>query len=103
VQFRPLKEVIISPLTRGVTSGFPRRDAAQGEEIPAAHPTPAGRVSPMPTSVNVNERPIIQDRTIVANEWTISLLIAAVSLAFLLIGVLVGMDPAMDVEQIVGP
>jgi hypothetical protein len=59
----------------------------------------------MPTSVNVNERSIIKDRAIgrLAKEWTMGLLIAAIGLTFLLIGVLVGMGPALDVEQIVGP
>jgi hypothetical protein len=59
----------------------------------------------MPTSLNVNERPIMQDWTVgrLAKEWTMGLLTAAVGLAFLLIGVLVGMGPALDVEQIVGP
>jgi hypothetical protein len=59
----------------------------------------------MPTSVNVNERPIIKDRATgrLAKEWTMGLLIAAIGLTFLLIGVLVGMGPALDVEQIVGP
>jgi hypothetical protein len=59
----------------------------------------------MPTSVNVNERPILRDRAIdrLANDGTVGLSIAAVGLAFLLIGVQVGLDPALDVEQIVGP